>query len=460
MGLLSLLSGNGRSSPPVAVNIASPQFKADPFPFYARLRAEAPIYRTIMPTREVAWLVTRYDDAVTVLKDERFVKDKANALTPSQLARQPWFRRLFKSLQRQMLSTDAPDHTRLRAFVSQAFTPRLVEHMRERIQALTDQLLDRVQAQGRLDLIRDFALPLPSIVIAEMLGVPAADRHAFHRWSSALMSAGQSTWHLLYAVPNTLLFLRYLRQFIHQRRVDPQNDLVSALIQAGEAGDRLSQDELLAMVMLLLVAGHETTVNLIGSGMLALLEHPEQMEKLRQDPGLIKPAVEELLRFTSPVDLATERYAREDVLIGGVTIPRGEMVYVALASANRDDRHFPNADVLDITREPNKHLAFGLAAHFCLGAPLARLEGQLAINTLLRRLPHLRLTMAPSQLRWRRGLLLRGLEALPVAFGQASKGKAPTAAVTAIRVEPNATGDGGRALDYSEVTVSQRSRRC
>jgi cytochrome P450 len=189
MGLLSVLFGNGRSPPPAAVNLASPQFKADPFLFYARLRTEAPIYRTIMPTGEPAWLITRYDDAIAVFKDERFVKDKRNALTPVQLARQPWFRKLFKSLQRQMLSTDAPDHTRLRTLVGQAFTPRLVEQMGDRIQALTDQLLDSFQAQGRLDLIRDFALPLPSIVIAEMLGVPAADRHAFHRWSNALMSA-------------------------------------------------------------------------------------------------------------------------------------------------------------------------------------------------------------------------------------------------------------------------------
>ena len=231
--------------------------------------------------------------------------------------------------------------------------------------------------RGRIDLIRDFALPLPSIVIAEMLGVPAADRHAFHRWSNALISAAHSTGHLLYAVPNTLLFLRYLRRFIHKRRVNPQNDLVSALVQAEEAGDRLNQDELVAMVLLLLVAGHETTVNLIGSGMLALLEHPEQMEKLRHDPSLIKSAVEELLRFTSPVELATERYAREDVTIGGVTIRRGEMAFVSLASANRDASQFANPDALDITRQPNRHLAFGLGTHFCLGAPLARLEGQL-----------------------------------------------------------------------------------
>jgi cytochrome P450 PksS len=195
---------------------------------------------------------------------------------------------------------------------------------------------------------------------------------------------------------------------------------VSALIQAEEGGNRLSEDELVAMVLLLLVAGHETTVNLIASGVLALLEHPDQMEKLRRDPALIRSAVEELLRFTSPVDFATERYAREDVTIGGVTIPRGEMVHVVLGSANRDERYFPNPDSLDVTREPNKHLAFGLGAHFCLGAPLARLEGQLAINTLLRRMPDLRLAVAPGGLRWRRGLLLRGLESLPVSIAKKS----------------------------------------
>jgi cytochrome P450 PksS len=418
MGLFSLLTGRGRSTPPEAVNLASPQFKANPFPFYARLRAEAPVYRTTLPTREPAWLVTRYDDAVAVLKDEqRFVKDRANALSPAQFARQPWFRTIFKPLQRHLLSTDGADHTRLRALVSKAFTPRLVEQMRDRIQVLTDQLLDPVQARDRLDLIRDFALPLPLIVIADLLGVPSADRHAFHRWSKAMLSAAHSTWRLLNAVPNALLCLRYVRRFITRRRADPQNDLVSALVRAEEAGERLSADELVTMIVFLLVAGHETTVNLIGNGMLALLEHPDQMAELRRDPGLIRPAVEELLRFTSPVETATERYAREDVALGGVTIRRGEMVVVVIASANRDDRHFTNPDALDITREPNRHLSFGLGAHFCLGAPLARLEGQVAINTLLRRLPGLRLRTAAGRLRWRRGLLLRGLEALPVAFG-------------------------------------------
>jgi cytochrome P450 PksS len=417
MGLLSLVTGRGRA-PRDRVNIGSSEFKANPYPFYARLRAEAPIHRIILPTREAAWLITRYDDVVQVLKDERFAKDTANALTPEQAARQPWFRKLFKALKRNMLNQDSPNHERLRALVSKAFTPRLIEGMRDRIQALTDHLLDKVQERGRMDLIRDYALPLPTTIMACLLGVPARDRHEFHHRSNAIVSASTSTWGLVKAVPNAWALIRYLRKIIRQRRTNPQDDLVSALARAEEAGDRLNEDELLAMVFLLLVAGHETTVNLIGSGMLALLDHPDQMERLRDDPALIKPAVEELLRFTSPVELATERYAREDVTLGGVTIPRGDMVYAVLASANHDERQFPNPEKLDLTREPNRHLAFGLGAHFCLGAPLARLEGQIAINTLLRRLPDLRLTVAEKVLRWRGGILLRGLEALPVAWDQ------------------------------------------
>ena len=415
MGLFAY-SAEKRRSPYNPVNIASPGFKSNPFPFYARLRAEAPAYRMTLPTKEAAWLVTRYDDVAMVLKDERFVKDTTNALTPGQVANQRWFRKVFKSLKRNMLNLDPPDHTRLRGLVK-AFSPRLIEQMHGRIEILTNDLLDAVEGRGRIDLIRDYALPLPATIIAEMLGVPVEDRHAFHRGTNAIISAAASSWAMLRAIPSAWSLIRYIRKIIRKRRADPHDDLVSALAQAEEAGDRLSEDELLAMVFLLLAAGHETTVNLIGNGTLALLEHPDQMDRLRNDPALIKPAVEELLRYTSPVEMATERYAREDVTMAGVTIPRGEMVFAVIASANRDERQFAEPDTLDITREPNKHLAFGLGPHFCLGAPLARLEGQIAINTLLRRVPDMRLTGAPDVPRWRRGLLLRGLESLPVACG-------------------------------------------
>jgi cytochrome P450 PksS len=402
-------------------NIAGPAHKANPYPFYARLRAEAPVHRITLPDKQAAWLVTRYADVAAVLKDERFVKDKQKALTPGQIAKQPWVPSLFKPLERNMLDVDAPDHTRLRALVHKAFTPRLIETMAGRVQALTDQLLDGLLRESKngkpVDLIRGYALPLPTTIIAEMLGVPVADRHKFHRWSSTIVSSNAAGWGMFLAIPRAVAFLRYIRRLVAARRAAPQDDLVSALVAAEEAGDRLSADELLAMVFLLLIAGHETTVNLIGNGTLALLENPDQWERLRNDPSLIRPAVEELLRYASPLETATERYAREDVTIEGVTIPRGGLTYAALASANRDERQFPHPDRLDLAREPNRHLAFGLGIHYCLGAPLARLEGQIAINTLLRRAPDLRLAVAPSALLWRKGLVLRGLAALPVVLG-------------------------------------------
>jgi cytochrome P450 PksS len=415
MGLFSWLTRR-KPTPGGAVNIASPAFKANPYPFYARLRAEAPVHRVTLPDGQEAWLITRYDDVAAALKDERLAKDKLNALSPGQVARQPWVPAMFRPLTRNMLDLDPPDHTRLRALVSKAFTPRLVEQMRPRIEAITSALLDAVQGRGRMDLIRDYALPLPATVIAEMLGVPAADRHKFHRWSSAMLSSTASGWGMLRAIPSAWQFLRYLRALIRAHRAGPRDDLLSELVRADEAGEKLSEDELLAMAFLLLVAGHETTVNLIGNGTLALLEHPDQMRRLRDDPGLIRPAVEELLRYYSPVETATERYARDDVTVAGVTIPQGSLVFAVIASANRDDRQFADPDRLDLAREPNRHLAFGQGIHFCLGAPLARLEGQVAISTLLRRLQELRLAVPPGALRWRGGLVLRGLQKLPVAF--------------------------------------------
>jgi cytochrome P450 len=400
------------------VDLTNPAFRADPYPTYARWRAEAPVCRAKLPDRQVAWLVTRYDDAVTVLKDPRFGNERDKVLTPEQAARVPWTPGIIKVLTRTMLNLDEPDHTRLRGLVHKAFTPRLIANMLERIQSLTDELLDAVQARGRMDLIRDYALPLPTTIIAEMMGVPVQDRHKFHRWSNALVSASGSTWGMLTMIPPVWAFLRYIRKLVKIRQADPRDDLVSALVHAREADDQLSEDELLAMIFLLLVAGHETTVNLIGNGLLALLEHPAQRDRLRDDPDRIKPAVEELLRYDSPVQMANERYARENVTIAGVTIAPGEMVHAMLGSANRDERQFESPDDLDIAREPNRHLAFGQGVHYCVGAPLARMEGQIAINTLLRRFPDLRLAVPPHALRRRPGLGLRGLASLPLAFSR------------------------------------------
>jgi len=397
------------------LDIYSSASKADPFPVFARYRATEPVVRVALPDKTPGFLVTRYDDVTQLLKDPRFAKSRYNAMTPEQLKKQPWMPAMFKSVERNMLDLDPPDHTRLRDLVHKAFTPRLIEQMRARVQSLADELLDKVAKKGEMDLIRDYALPLPITIIAEILGVPTRDQHKFYKWSNVIVS-GDLFKGGLRVLPAVFMFVRYVRGFFKARRADPKDDLGSALVAAEQAGDKLSEDELVAMVLILLVAGYETTVNLIGSGVLELLRHQGELDRLRAEPTLIKTAVEELLRFTSPVFLATERYAREDVTLHGVTIPRGNMAFGVIGSANRDESVFKDPDRLDIGRDPNKHLSFGLGVHYCLGAPLARLEAQIAIDTLLRRMPRLRLRSAPSTLKWRPSLILRGLEALPVLF--------------------------------------------
>jgi len=282
-------------------DFASPAFRAEPFGFYARLRATAPVYRAALPGRQTAWLVTRYDDVLATLKDERLVKDPRAALAAEQREQRPWLPAFLAPLSRNMLDLDGADHARLRALVQQAFTPRLVERLRGRVQALADELLDRAAPGGRLDLIRDYALPLPLTVIGDLLGVPPTERAQFGRWSRRIVAVTGSPRDLPVALPAIWQFMRFVRRLCAIRRADPQDDLLTALLRAEEGGDRLSEDELLAMVVLLLIAGHETTVNLIGSGTLALLDHPDQLARLRADPALIRPAIEELLRFTSPV---------------------------------------------------------------------------------------------------------------------------------------------------------------
>lgn len=397
-----------------APDISDPRFKANPHPFYARLRAESPVFRTRLPDGESAWLVARYDDVAALLKDPRLLKDRQVAMPPEQRGRAPWVPGFAKPLGRNMLDVDGLDHGRLRTLVQKAFTPQVVERLRARVQALCDQLLDAVPARRAFDLVGAYAQPLPVTVIAEMLGVPADDRGKFCAWSNQIFAVTSATDRLL-VIPTLWLFVRYLRRLIDARRAVRRDDLISGLIDAGNEEDRLSGDELLSMVFMLLVAGFETTVNLIGSGTLALLQHPDQLQRLRNDPSLMGSAVEELLRFVSPIDVATERYAREDLVIAGQPIRRGEQVLGLLGSANHDDRVFNEPDVLDITRQPNRHLAFGQGPHYCLGAPLARLEGSIALITLLRRLPELRLAGPAESLQWRKGMFLRGLKELPVA---------------------------------------------
>jgi cytochrome P450 len=395
-----------------SVNLASREFKADPFPFYARLRVEQPVCRVtvpLMPGINEAWLVTRYDDVVNVLKDSRFAKSRLHA------SRKPWLPSFVKPLERNMLDLDEPDHTRLRTLVHKAFTPAMVERLQERIQEIADQLIDAVQHQGSMELVRAYAVLLPLTVIVELLGIPSRDRDRFHRWSKAALRT-PTALNTLRSIPAIWAFMCYLRRLFRELRSTPQDGLLTALVQVEEAGDRLGEDELLAMAILLLIAGHETTVNLISSGTLALLQHPDQLQLLRADSSLIKSAVEELLRYTNPLETATPRYTRDVVTVAGVTIPRGSLVLAVIASANRDETQFDHPERLDIMREKNRHVAFGQGAHFCLGAPLARLEGQIAINTLLRRLPNLQLAVPVESLRWRTSPVLRGLETLPVRF--------------------------------------------
>ncbi len=399
----------------ITVDITSAKFKANPFGFYAQLREQAPVFSIKLPNKQPAWLITRYEDVLAALKDDRFAKDRRNAMSPEQLKNGPWMPPMFKALERNMLDLDNPDHARLRALVHKAFTPRLIEAMRNQIEQLAHELLERVQRQGSMDLIRDFALPLPLTMIARILGVPSEDSHKFHRWAKIIVSMGSKVNYLT-LIPTLMQFMGYLKKLMRERRSRPQDDLITALIEAKEGSDALSEDEILAMIFLLLIAGHETTVNLIASGTLALLEHPEQLNTLRNNANLMGSAIEELLRFTCPVEMATERYARQDLSIAGTTIRRGELVHAVIAAANRDPQVFERPDELDISRQNNRHLAFGHGAHYCLGAPLARLEGQIALHVLLDRLPKLRLGVPAKELRWRSTFLLRGLEALPVSF--------------------------------------------
>ncbi|MFO7662139.1 MAG: cytochrome P450 [Chloroflexota bacterium] len=396
-------------------DLFSPRFKADPFPTYAAMRRDHPIYRHTAPDGRVIWYMTRYEDISAVLRDDlRFGKDPVLAKAGSEgSVKLP---KLGSTINDNMLFSDPPDHTRLRALVNQAFTPRRVAAMTGRIQDTAEGLLEKCLKDGMADLISTYALPLPVVVISDLLGIPAHDRDVVAQWSQAIISPGNRGLTYRGRKQNIRAFIHYLRDLFVQRQIDPQDDLITALVQAEEAGERLGETELLSMIALLLVTGHETTVNLIGNGTLALLRHPEQQERLRADPSLWPRAVEELLRFDGPVETSTSRWVRRDTIFKGHHMAGGELVRAAIASANRDADYFDRPDDLDVGRKDNRHLAFGLGTHYCLGAPLARLEGLIALETLFRRLPDLRLRTAVDDLTWRSGTLLRGMACLPVAW--------------------------------------------
>jgi len=398
-------------------DIWSAKARANPQALYEQMRAEAPIYRAVGPmSGNNFWFFTRYDDCMAILKNDEKIGKEFRKHLPVEVANKwgppPDPNDVFEVINHHLLDLDPPDHTRLRALVHKAFTPRVIENLRPRIQEIADDLLDRMEGVGKADLINTFSFPLPITVIAEMLGIPSADRDKFRDWTRNLLFVPDADENRRAAME----FGMYMNSLIDERRENPQEDVLSGLIQAEEAGDRLDRMELLSMLFLLLVAGHETTVNLIGNGTLLLLQHPEQLEKLKNDPKLIRPAVEEMLRYNGPVETTTFRWAFQDVEIGGVTIPAGDVVLPALLAANRDPAYFENPNVFDITRENNKHIAFGLGIHYCVGAPLARMEGIIAINTLLKRLPKLQLGVDVDDLQWNESILLHGMKEMPVTF--------------------------------------------
>lgn len=410
---------------PEALNLFSGASGENPFPVFAQMRemnAVIPIPFPMGGPDRQAWMVTRMEEALQVLKDhahftvdpasidgsEDFRKSLAGGSDPSA---PPTF---FTG--HSMLTVDDPDHRRLRSLVSKAFSPRYMESLRPRVQEIADELLDKVQAQGGMDLVKDYAYPLPINVISEMLGVPQEDREQIHTWSAALAHGLGLGRREPGVEENLRAFGEYTARLVASKRQQPADDLISQLIAIEEEGDRLTETELVSMITLLIFAGHETTSNLIATGSLMLLDHPEQLEKLKAEPSLVPSAVEELLRFNGPATIAGPRFATEDIVLAGQSIKKGDAVIPVLKSANRDERQFDQSEELDITRRINRHLAFGHGIHMCLGAPLARIEGDIAFTTLLKRMPNLRLSIPRDEIPWNFTLSSQGLAALPVSF--------------------------------------------
>ena len=394
------------------VRLLEPEVLGNPYPLYHKLRVEDPVHwDRFLHT----WVVTRYPDVLNVLHS--FSADRTP--TPEQLTAMglSGLNPIAKVMVKQMLFMDAPAHTRLRGLASAAFTPRKVEVLRGHIQEISENLLDRVQAQGQMDIIADYAAPMPAIVTAEMLGVPTEDHANLKKWSTDFAEMLGNFQHNPDRIPRVLESTNnltdYFQTAIDKMRLHPREGLIHSFMTAEVEGDRLTDEEIVANCIVTMVGGQETTTNLIGNGLLTLMRNPDQLARLRDDRSLIPSAVEELLRYESPSQ-HTGRIAREDVQIGNREIRKGQAVMAIMAAANRDPERFPDPDRLILDRSDNKHLAFGWSSHFCFGAPLARMEGQIAFETLLRRLPNLELV--PGPLTWRNNSGLRGLMALPVTF--------------------------------------------
>ncbi|GAA2801194.1 cytochrome P450 [Kitasatospora paracochleata] len=390
------------------------RFVQDAHAVAEQLRREGPVRPVILPTGLPAWLVTGYDDARALLTDSRLssagVYDRLEKLREAADGKPSSF---SSDLARHLLNTDPPDHTRLRKLVNKAFTPRTIARLRPRIVEIADELLDTLPLGEPVDLIAAYAYPLPMIVICELLGIPATDRSRFGEWSNVLVSSAPAEE----IGAASAAMGGYLAGLVEQKRAEPTEDLLSALVHVSEDGDRLSLPELIAMTFILLIGGYETSVNLIGSGLSAVLHHPDQLAELRAEPALLPSAVEEFLRFETPNNTASPRYTTEEVEVGGVRIPAGAFVLISLLGANRDGKRFEDPDRLDVRRPATGHLGFGHGIHFCVGAPLGRLEGEIGIGRLLERFEHLELAAEPGTLRWRASTAIHGLETLPVRLG-------------------------------------------
>jgi cytochrome P450 len=397
-------------------NLSKGAIRADPYPFYALLRSQDPVH---WDEEMGFWVLTRYADISSVYNDPRFSRARGLACGFERLpeAEQKIAQPVYHALSKTMFYSDPPYHTHLRGLVNYAFTPASVEQMRPRIQRVIDDLLGRVKGRGQMDIIHDLAYPLPILVIADMLGFPAEERARFKEWSDDLFAILGSVPHapeLMERAARSLAEMtRYITALSEARREQPKDDLLSALVAVVEQGERLTQEELVANVSIFLSAGHETTSNLIGNGLLALLQHPDQLQKLRHRSAWAASAVEEIMRYDNPVQIAY-RSAAEDVEIGGKLISKGQLVNSVLGAANRDPERFSDPDRFDITRDEGRHLGFGLGIHFCIGAPLVRLESQIAFTTVLQRFPELKL--AVDDLEWQEQPIFRGVKALPVVF--------------------------------------------
>jgi cytochrome P450 len=418
------------------IDISSPDFRERAFQRYDEIRAKCPVSRAFITSSDNTadqdtlfnrplWIVTDYEEGSRALLSRAITVDMTSVLTPEQLAELPETPEVFKPLQKNILTVDPPEHTRLRKLVQPSFTASAIEKLRPRIQQITDELLDAAEAAAaargerspdrQMELISQFSYPLPVTVICEMLGIPPEDREQTRIWSEQLLKP-QTPEGMEELGKNLGAFIDYLRNLFAQKRETPGDDLISQLLQVEVDGDRLTEDEILAMVFILFVAGHITTVNLIANGVFALLTHPEETEKLRADLNLVPNAVEEILRYYGPAETTTARFVAEDVELGGQQLVKGEPLLVVLAAADHDPARFSNPETFDITRtDANRHIAFGKGVHACLGAPLARLEAQVAMETLFRRYPNLRLAVPADEITWTPSFL-RGLSGLPLLF--------------------------------------------